>query len=281
MPAKKGGRTAAAISGGGRSRATPVSGAQTLLRALDILDRFTIDGGSLTLAEISRSVQLTVPTTHRLLKALSMRGVVVDDGNRHYSLGPTVMRLASAIMYRSHDLVAIGAPVLERLRQATGETVSLHTILGVERVCVTELVSPEPIRMESGVGHVHPLYAGAAGKVLIAWDESWLERLPADLPKAGPSSLESLSALEFELAKVRRRGFATSIEEVVVGASSLAVPIFGTSGDVVAAINVAGPAIRWTKTKVMQHVPLVQDEANNLMQQLASSGLWAQAPGGT
>jgi DNA-binding IclR family transcriptional regulator len=262
-----------------RTRPPSVSGAQTLLRALDILECFTTDGGSLTLAEISRSVGLTTPTTHRLLRALTVRGMVVDDGNRHYSLGPTVMRLASAVMYRANDLITIGTPALERLREETGETVSLHTILGEERVCVAEFVSPEPIHMESGVSHVYPLYAGAAGKVLIAWDQERLARLPDRLPLVGPSTIGSLEELETELAGVRRRGYATSTSEVVSGASSLAVPIFDSSGVVVAAINVAGPATRWNRTKILKHVPVVLSEAQRLMQLLASSGPPVKAGG--
>ena len=263
-------RTPAAA--GTRGRQPSVSGAQTLLRALDILDCFATDGGSLTLAEISRSVKLTTPTTHRLLKALTMRGMVVDDGNRHYSLGPTVMKLASAIMYRSNDLITIGTPALERLRLETGETVSLHTVLGEERVCVAELISPEPIRMESGVGHVYPLYAGAAGKVLIAWDEALVARLPARLARLAPSTIGSLSELQSELEVIRRRGYATSTSEVVPGAASLAVPVFDSNGVVVAAINVAGPATRWTRSKIAKQAPTALAEAQRLMELLASSG---------
>ena len=262
-----------------RTRPPSVSGAQTLLRALDILECFTTDGGSLTLAEISRSVGLTTPTTHRLLKALTMRGMVVDDGNRHYSLGPTVMRLASAVMYRANDLVTICTPTLERLRIETGETVSLHTILGEERVCVVEFVSPEPIRMESGVGRIYPLYAGAAGKVLIAWGDQHLARLPAELPSVGPSSIGTRAELETELAAVRRRGYATSTSEVVPGAASLAAPVFDSSGTVVAAINVAGPATRWTRSKITATAPKMLAEAQRLMQLIASSGPPAKAGG--
>jgi IclR family acetate operon transcriptional repressor len=255
-----------------RARPASVSGAQTLLRALDILDCFTTEGGSLTLAEISRSVKLTTPTTHRLLRALTLRGMVVDDGNRHYSLGPTVMRLASAIMDRGNDLIAIGTPSLERLRAETGETVSLHIALGEKRVCVAELVSPEPIRMESGVGHVYPLYAGAAGKVLIAWDEDPLARVPHDLSRVGPSTIASRTELERELAAVRRRGYATSAGEVVSGASSLAVPVFGNNGTVTAAINVAGPTSRLGRTTIGKLAPKALEEAHRLMELLASSG---------
>jgi IclR family acetate operon transcriptional repressor len=252
--------------------ASSVSGAQTLLRGLDVLDCFVTEGSALTLAEISRSVGLTTPTTHRLLKALALRGMVVDDGNRRYSLGPAVMRLALAVMNRANDLIAISGPTLERLRTLTNETVSLHTILGDERVCIAELVSPEPIRMESGVGHVHPLFAGSAGKVLIAWDEEQIARLPAKLPKHGPSTISTRAALEAELAHVRKRGYATSVNELVVGASSIAVPIFDSSGSVVAALNIAGPAERWNAARISKLAPAVLEEAQRLMQLLASSG---------
>src|SRR5579862_6981348 len=83
--------------------------------------------------------------------------MVVDVGNRHYSLGPAVMRLSLAVTSRTSDLIAVSGPTLDRIRGLTGETVSLQTTLGEERVCIAELVSPEPIRMESGVGHVPPV----------------------------------------------------------------------------------------------------------------------------
>jgi len=261
-------------------RPAAVSGAQTLLRGLDILECFVKDGSSLTLAQISRSLGLTTPTTHRLLKALATRGMIVDDGNRHYSLGPAVMRLSLAVMNRANDLIAVGGPTLERLRALTGETVSLHTFLGDERVCIAELVSPEPIRMESGVGHVHPLFAGAAGKALIAWDEDRVERLPAHLPRVGPNTIATRADLEICVAEVRERGYATSVNEVVVGASSLAVPIFDSGGVVVAAINIAGPAERWSTDKMENLAPAVLSEAQRLMQLLASSGPPAPVPAG-
>jgi DNA-binding IclR family transcriptional regulator len=198
--------------------------------------------------------------------------MVVDDGNRHYSLGPTVMRLASAIMDRGNDLITIGTPSLERLRTETGETVSLHIALGEKRVCVAELVSPEPIRMESGVGHVYPLYAGAAGKVLIAWDNPSLGRVPQELERVGPSTIQSRVELERELAAVRRRGYATSVGEVVPGATSLAVPVFGNNGTVTAAINVAGPTSRLSRAKIAKLAPTALAEARRLMELLASSG---------
>jgi DNA-binding IclR family transcriptional regulator len=249
-----------------------VAGAQTLLRALDILECFAEEGASLSLAEISRRVELTAPTTHRLVKALVSRGFVVADANRRYGLGPAVMRLASVVMHRADDLIAVATPSLARLRELTGETVSLHCRLGDERVCVAELISPEPIRMESGIGRIYPLYAGAAGKTMLAWLPGALESVRARLAPLGPGTITDPGALDAELERIRKRGYAVSEAEVVAGAASLAVPIFGSSGSVIAAINVAGPATRWNRSKIAKHRDEVRDEAAALMESIASSG---------
>ena len=118
-----------------------VAGAQTLLRALDILECFVEDGTPIAPSEISRRVGLTQPTTYRLVKALESRSYLLTDADRRYSLGPAVMRLASVVMNRADDLIAVATPSLERLRDATGETASLHCPLGDDRICVAELVT--------------------------------------------------------------------------------------------------------------------------------------------
>jgi DNA-binding IclR family transcriptional regulator len=238
----------------------PVAGAQTLLRALDILECFIEEGTELVLTDISRSVQLTPPTTHRLLKALVSRGMLIYDGERYYSLGPTVMRLATAMLHRTDDLVRICAPSLERLRDRTGETVALYSLVGYERLCVAELVSLHPIRMESGIGHVYPLSIGAAGKVLLAFTPGLLA--------GAPMSARRRKVLEEELPTVRRDGYAVSMGEVVAGAASVAVPVTDTRGVVVAALGVSGPAQRWTSDAIAKLVPVIIGEVAKLGQRL-------------
>jgi DNA-binding IclR family transcriptional regulator len=116
------------------------------------------------------------------------------------------------------------------------------------------------------------MHAGAASKVLLAWDAGLRARLPNELAPVGPSTATSTEQLERELASVRRRGYATSTSEVVAGAAALAVPVFGSDGQVAAAINVAGPANRWSRAAIAEHVPGVLHEAHGLMTLLASTG---------
>jgi DNA-binding IclR family transcriptional regulator len=160
------------------------------------------------------------------------------------------MRLASAVMHRADDLIAVAMPSLERLRAATGETVSLHCRVGDDRVCVAELISHEPIRMESGIGRIYPIYAGAAGKALLAWLPDAYEAVRGRLEGVGPATITDPDELEAELQRVRKRGYAVSDSEVVPGAASLAMPIFGSGGTLLAALNIAGPAMRLNRTKL-------------------------------
>jgi DNA-binding IclR family transcriptional regulator len=245
------------------SGVSEVSGAQTLLRALDILEALASEVGPLALGEISVRCNLTPPTAYRLVKALASRGFVITDAQRRYSLGPAVVRLSSIAMRRSDDLVALLSPTLEEIRNLTGETVSLHCRLGNERVCVTELVAQEPIRMESGIGRSYPIYAGAAGKALLAWLPEVFETIRDNLIQIGPATITDPRDLEAELERIRKRGYAVSESEVVPNAAAFAIPVFDSLGSVVASVNVAGPSNRWTRTKITRLRPVLLDVVSN------------------
>lgn len=260
------------VTDGREDRPREVAGAQTLFRALNVLDCFVEVSPVLSLKEISERVGLTVPTTHRLVRALMSRDMVVVDSHRRYSLGPAVMRLASVIMHRSEDIAAVVAPALLRLRDETMETTSLHSLVGHERVCITEFVSPHPIRMESRVGRAYPLYAGAAGKAILAWAPELVPQVVRELQPLSPSTITDGKALEKELALIAKRGYAESAGEVIVGANAVAVPLFDGSGRVVGAINIAGPGSRFTKQKLKSAREALLRESASAMRLLASLG---------
>lgn len=249
---------------------TPVAGAQTLLRALDILDCFTAEQPSWTLAEIMGEVGLTMPTVHRLLRALVQRGVLVNDFGRSYSPGPTVMRLAMTIMHRADHLIRLSSGSMDRLRVRTGETIALYSLVGDERVCIAENVSLQPIRMESGVGNVYPMHAGAAGKILLAWSPERRERVAQRLRGSRKPNLDQLEKFEKDLTAARHDGYAVSKGEIIPGASALAVPVFGPDGSVIAALGVSGPVERWNDAAIAEHIPAVLEEADRIMHLLGA-----------
>lgn len=223
-------------------------GSQTVDRALQILECFTLERPSLTLTELSELTGLTVPTTHRLLKALECRNfLLIDERTKRYSLGSGAMRLAGVIMQRD-DLQAVVLPHLERLRAISEETTALYWYVDGARVCVLELVSRHFIRMSSGTGRRYPLYAGASGKAILAFlPNSTINDIldKAEREGVGPLINRSREAMMSELREIRSRGYATSYAEVVAHAAAVAAPIIDASGHPIAAINVTGPERRF------------------------------------
>ena len=238
-------------------------GAQTVHRALQILETFSPRHPALALAELSSAVGLTVPTTHRLLRALHEKGFVVQDPNtKFYSLGPSIVRMAALVQGRD-DVIVVAHPTMEQLRELSGESVGFHWLVGDRRVCVHELVSDYPLRMASGVGNWYPLVAGAGGKAILANVSE--ARLDSILAKA--DGFDS-ATLRRSLEDVRKRGYATSHGETVEGAAAIAVAIRRTSGEVIGAINVTGPSNRLTATRLEEISGPLLEAGRAVMRQL-------------
>lgn len=228
----------------------PPAGSQTVDRALQLLECFSEDQPSISLTTFSQTAGLTMPTTHRLLKALQAREYLVyDQATRLYSLGPGAMRLASLIIHRD-DINAVVLPWLERLRRLTGETVAMHWLVDRYRVCILELESRHFIKMSSGVGRRYPLYAGAAGKAIISFlpDDEIHELLKlASEDGIGPLVEGSLDDFMEKVEVIRGSRVAQSTSEVVDGASAVAAPILNASKRPLAALNITGPSSRFNE----------------------------------
>jgi DNA-binding IclR family transcriptional regulator len=165
-----------------------------------------------------------------------------------------------------HDELVISVtPHLERMRAITGETVGLHIPMGDLRLCVAELVSRQSIRTATGVGRTFPLPDGASGQVLVAWSEGRLEMVKKRLEAAGD---RDRTDFDVTLKQVRENGYAMSADETISGASALAFPLFGPNKDVCAAINVTGPASRWTKTAMLSFLAALSEEVAQVSEQL-------------
>ena len=239
-------------------------GSQAVHRVLRILLCWNEYQPTLTLTEVAKQNGLTLPTAHRMIKALQDEDFLVQDSTSgKYSLGPAVTELARVVLQRGEqdELPIVSLPHLERMRAISGETVGLHLPMADSRTCVAELVSREAIRTATGVGRSYPLPRGAAGKILVAWSA---ERLAMAQKRSDDDSKE----LTKELARVVRQGYAVSQGETIPGARAIALPVFASGGIVVAAINVTGPAHRWTKDRMLAVLPELSEEVAQIATQL-------------
>lgn len=221
-------------------------------RALDILLCFAKSPRELSLSEIAREVGLHKSTAHRLLLSLQSKGFVRrQPGSEKYLLGWSVLELLGNV-YLSDELTTLALPEMTRLRDVTGETVSLYIRSGIERIRIQAVESNEPIRNVVAIGKTYPLYIGASGKVLLAFaDEAVFEEVFAREQIPAGFKREELRA---QLDKICTEGYAVSIKERDAGAAAIAVPVFGRNHECIAALSISGPVSRFTKNKMHEYV---------------------------
>ena len=224
-------------------------------------------------AEVAEVTGLSAATTHRILKTLQSQSYLEQDPQtRAYSLGIGILKLASLIADR-HDEVALLAVALDRIRNLTGETISLHRRVGDRRVCIAEEVSRQPVKVSSGVGKSYPLNGGAASKAIMSMlpDEEIkriLDRERED-PNLKPPDRETFLRA---VAQTRECGYATSRGETVPGAAAIAVPIRRADPLAPGAIDLAGPSDRMTPEVIELALPEMRSAAQRIMEVSAPFG---------
>jgi DNA-binding IclR family transcriptional regulator len=246
-------------------------------RAIAILQCFTADKPALSVLDIQRRVGLSRPTLYRLLQTLAATGLVKAEGD------PQRFRLAHGVMELAHvwlaglDKVDVARPVLEDLRERTGETAALFVLREQKRICVLELESHHALTIARGVGDTGDITLGASGKAILAYLDEGRRDAILDQVTNKTRRAELTKALEV----VRSRGFATSHGEVFVGAVAFAAPIFNHNGEVAGCLGVFGPKARVKDSDIPRFGALVIRAANAVSGQFgyrAGQGAGAKQP---
>ncbi len=233
---------------------------RSVAKIVGILESICAADTGLDLDRISHQVNISRSAAHRALAALVEQGLVVRDGEAHrYRIGPWGLRLARAYAH-AESLIIVSRPHLQRLRDLTEETVCLSVVSGDQCVCVEELPSPKIIKFSQGVGAASPLYAGATGKVLLVSlpprvREQMLKRL--QLRPITARTVTDKDTLLDQLEEIRRRGYAVSRGERIMGAAAVAAPIGGPDRVKVTALSVSGPDSRLTSERIREVIPLL------------------------
>lgn len=230
-------------------------------RALDILLCFR-EAKSLTLSEIATATGLHKSTVHRLLTSLQNKQFLTrDSSSEKYRLGFSVWELASNY-WQSDDAAIVLLPEMERMRDLLGETISLYVRDGHERIRIQSVQSNQSIRRVAPVGVRLPLHVGASSKVLLAF-ASEEERRQIFANPEWPQNID-LERYEQQLAEVRNRGYATSIEEREPGVAAVAAPVFNRFRDMMFALSVSGPVSRLTQDKLDEYAEEILKSAKRM-----------------
>jgi DNA-binding IclR family transcriptional regulator len=229
-------------------------------RALAILA--CLGQGNRRSSDLARALKLHKATVGRLLISLQRAGMVRRNDDGFYTVGPAVVALASRAIETHRTLLDVLRDPLRRVWQLTGETIGVHVRAGRNRVGVEELESPQPIKYRAGLGQ-RSLHAGAAGRILLAFlppDERRQVLNGMRLVRFTDATITNLSDLEKQLERDRRRGYATSFGEAIPGVASLSVPVFDSTGKVVASVSVLGPQARLSPPVLRRYAQILLKE---------------------
>lgn len=228
----------------GRKLSPGIKPLLVLSKIRGILDAFTLAEPALTLAELRSATGYPTSTVQRLVANLVAEGFLDRDGDR-YSIGVNFAYWSAAAALRL-DLVQLTAPILQRLRDETGETTSLFRVERSFRVCVAMAETRHALRREMHVGKLLPLHAGSSGKVLLAGDKRLEARvLAGPLERFTSATVTDAGELRAQIADARRKGYAISRDERDDGAAGVSVPVHGTEG-LLGALAVSAPGSRVT-----------------------------------
>jgi DNA-binding IclR family transcriptional regulator len=252
----------------------PNASAVAVERAVDVL--FLIaENGEQSITELSRTVGSSGSVIHRILVALTRKGMVEQRSDtERYALSWSILGLSSSLTKRT-NLRTASLPFMIDLRDLTGETVCLGVRVGFQRMAVEQVESLHEVRWVANLGARLPLHMGATGKALLAYMN------PTELPtylsnfhpvKLTPDTITDPDVLRRELENIRRRGVAISTNDRIAGLGGISAPIFDGSGAAIAVLTIAGRAERLSPSLLKNWAAPLIDATSKISRLMGQEG---------
>ena len=220
---------------------------RALSRGLRVLALFSIDHPEWSLNELARTTHLHKATTYRMTRTMEAEGFLVfDPESGTYHLGPAVIPL-SYLAQKQSELERMAKPFLEELAAETGETANLAIETEGTFIVIGSVLTSHTFKPSLPVGRVLTDLANAHGKMFVALKprEERAKFLSRPQPQLTKYTLTDRKEIEAEFARVAEEGVAYDIEEHGLGVCSVAAPVRGSNGAVLATISVVAPKERF------------------------------------
>jgi IclR family pca regulon transcriptional regulator len=243
----------------------------SLERGLRVLQTFSRSHPQLTLSEVASLTHLSPATARRSLQTLEALGYVGHAG-RKFLLRAKVLALSSGYLSAINSEVVL-QPFLSEVVARVGGSSSVTVLDDLDIVYVAHASQNRAIRLTAGTGARYPAYPTAMGRVLLAFQQDSIVDAyfrHAQLRKLTEHTETNQATLRRILKDVRAKGYAAVQEELDYGLVSVALPIFGPDGRIVAAANCSDVTSRLEKSGMIQkRLPILRQAIRKIESMLA------------
>jgi DNA-binding IclR family transcriptional regulator len=244
---------------GGKAEATA---SQHTIPAIDrmmgVLSVLEEQPGGASITALTAALALPRSTVYRILNTLAAHDVVQRHGSGSYRLGQRLRTLAAHVPSGPGelDLAELAQPFLDRVAVSAGHSVKLSVLDGEGVLVLAAAQGRRPYALGVTPGQRMPINAGAAGKLLFAFEppERQAEWLSRPLSAFTARTLTDPKRLKAEAARIRRQGWAQDRGESAPSIYAYAAPIRDGGGRVLAALSI--PFLNGTESDEVEDIRL-------------------------
>ncbi len=240
------------------------------IRTLRVLELLSMEPFEWSLTEISNKLSLSKGTAHRIVATLIEAGFVRQDGLRNrYVVSGKALEVGTGFLRHSPAYRA-AFPVMHELGRQIEGIIHFGVWDSDTILFLRSYGQPSSYYLYADTGDRRPIHANAMGKAMLAYSPAAdVERImSANCDAFTRNTITTLPAMERELARIRKRGFAINDEEWCTGLRAVASPVLGLRGEVAASICIGGPTLKMSNARIEKYGRLVRDAGTQISRQL-------------
>jgi len=246
---------------------------KTVVRSMDLLNLF-LNHMKLNINEMVQLSGIPKTSVHRMIGSLEEMGFLHKDKDGRYSLGLLFLQFGNLVAERL-DIRHIALEGMQKLRDEIGEAVHLVLRDGHESIYIEKLDTDHPVRLFTKIGKKAPLYAGASSRIILAFmpeqeREAYLEEV--ELKPIGSGTIISKEELRASLTLSRQTGYSFSRSELENYTAELSAPLFDHSGQIIAALSIAGLEVHFGEEQLPNLIQKVTSAAHEISRKLGYIG---------
>ena len=242
----------------------------SLAKAVRVLEAFSVKTPELGVSEIAHMLGYHKSTVFNILSTYEKLGYIAQNPETgKYYLDLKLLHFSYIINSHMGFKKFFQEPMM-KIAQTVGEVCYLgvpheHSVLYIDSA-----FPQAGSNFRSITGETAPMYCTGLGKVILAFlppeEQEQILALPRE--KYTDYTITELNALKENLDEIRRNGFSVDNMEHEYGVRCVAVPVFGVDHQLIAAVSVSGPSLRFDPVSIMRAYQTINELIQPLQMKL-------------